>query len=94
MFNSKPLVLARPICGTVTPIVDCSVPLVSVAVSYSLISLNASTSPETKPMSGVPKTFLTFTKFSTSNLVSKAFSDSNSLALSISKNVVPKVSIS
>ena len=94
LFNSKPLDLARPICGTVTPTVDCCVPLVTVAVSNRLTFLNASTSPETNPISGEPNTFVTFTKFSTSNLVLKLFSVPKSLALSISTKVVPIVSIS
>ena len=51
---SNPRDLARPICGTVVPTVDCSVPLTLVAVSYRLTVLNASTSPDTKPTSGDP----------------------------------------
>ena len=51
---SKPLDLARPIWGTVAPLVDCSVPREPVAVLYKLTALKASTSPETNPTSGEP----------------------------------------
>ena len=88
---SNPRDLARPICGTVVPTVDCCVPLTLVAVSNRFTFLNASTSPETNPMSGEPKTLVTLTKFSKSNLVLLLFCVSNSLALSISKKVVPIV---
>ena len=94
LFNSKPLDLALPICGIVTPVVDCCVPLVTVAVLNRLTFLNASTSPETNPISGEPNTFVTLTKFSISNLVLLLFCVSKSLAFSISTNVVPIVSIS
>jgi hypothetical protein len=53
-FNSKPFDLALPICGIVTPNVDCCVPLLSVAVSNRFMFLNTSTSPETNPISGEP----------------------------------------
>ena len=51
--NSKPLDLARPICGTVVPTVDCWVPLTDVSLSNKFTVLNASTAPDTKPTSGV-----------------------------------------
>ena len=57
--NSNPRDLALPICGAVLPDVDCSVPRTAVAVSYKLIVLNASESPETKLTSGVPYTLST-----------------------------------
>ena len=63
--NSKPRDLAIPICGTVVPEFDLSVPLTLVAVSYKLIFLKGSTIPETNPISGEPKTFDTLTKFLT-----------------------------
>ena len=91
---SKPRDLARPICGTVVPTVDCSVPLALVAVSYKFIVLNASTSPETNPISGEPKTFVTLKKFLTLNLVLLLFAVSKSLALSTSTKVVPILSAS
>ena len=59
-----------------------------------LILLNASVEPETNPISGAPNMLVTFTKLPTSNLVVKLFCVSKSLALSISTNVVPMVSIS
>ena len=91
---SKPRDLARPIWGTVVPTVDTSVPLALVAVSYKLIVLNASTSPETNPISGEPKTFVTLKKFLTLNLVLLLFAVSKSLALSTSTKVVPILSFS
>ena len=60
---SKPLDFARPICGTVNPLVDCAVPLEDEAVSCNANNLYASVSPVTNPTSGEPKTFFTFTKF-------------------------------
>ena len=71
-----------------------SVPLDDVKVSYKFTFLNASVEPETNPISGEPKMFVTFTKLPTSNLVVKLFCVSKSLALSTSTNVVPIVSIS
>ena len=50
----KPLLLARPICGTSKPTTEFSIPLTEVALSYKLIALNGSTSPETNPTSGEP----------------------------------------
>ena len=59
VVNSIPRDFALPICGVVLPDVDCWVPLTAVAVSYKLIVLNASESPETKLTSGVPYTLST-----------------------------------
>ena len=89
---SKPLDFARPICGTVNPLVDCAVPLEDEAVSCNANNLNASVSPVTNPTSGEPKTFFTFTKFWISNLVLKLLSVSKSLALFTSINFVPTFS--
>ena len=69
-------------------------PLTAVNTSYRFTFLNASVEPETNPISGAPKIFVTFTKLPTSNFVVKLFCVSKSLALSISTNVVPIVSIS
>ena len=69
-------------------------PLTLVAVSYKLIVLNASTSPETNPISGEPNTFVTLKKFLTLNLVLLLFAVSKSLALSTSTKVVPILSAS
>ena len=76
------------------PTFDRSVPLVAVDVLYKLTVLKASTSPETKPTSGDPKIFSTFTKFLILNLVLLLFCVLNSLALSTSKNVVVNISAS
>ena len=91
---SNPRDFALPILGTVVPTVDLSVPLVAVAKLYKLTDLKASTSPETKPISGVPKILSTFTKFFILNLVLLLFWVLKSLALSTSKNVVVKISAS
>ena len=56
--------------------------------------MNASDSPETNPISGVPKTLVTFTKEPTLNLVVVPLEVSKSLALSISTYVVPIFAIS
>ena len=50
----KPLDLALPIWGTLPFIATSSTPLDDVCLSYKLIVLNASTSPDTKPTSGEP----------------------------------------
>ena len=93
-LNSKPFDLARPIEVILAPESELPVPRVLVATLNNSTFLNASVSPETKPISGAPKTLVTLTKLPTSNLVGKAFSVSKSLAFSTSTKVVPIVSIS
>ena len=51
---SKPRDLALPICVTSTPTVGTSVPLTLVGSLYKFTFLNASTSPDTKLISGDP----------------------------------------
>ena len=70
-----------------------STPLEVVWSLYKLTLLNASVAPDTKPISGEPKIFLTLTKLPTSNLVVKLFCVSKLLALLISTKDVPIVSI-
>jgi hypothetical protein len=64
------------------------------AVSTNLNVLKFSISPDTKLISGVPKTSSTLTKEPTSNLVVIPLSVSKSLALSTSIYVVPIFPIS
>ena len=51
---SKPRDFALPICVTSTPTVGTSVPLTLVGSLYKFTFLNASTSPDTKLISGDP----------------------------------------
>ena len=85
---SNALDFARPISRTLAISVAKTVPLVVCSSSTNLTFLNASASPDTNPISGVPKTFLTFTKEPTLNLVTVPLAVSNSLALSKSIKVV------
>ena len=91
---SKALDFARPISNTWARAVPKTVPLVPCSSSTSLTDLNASVSPETNPISGVPKTSLTFMKEPILNLVTEPLAVSNSLALSTSTKVVPIFAIS
>ena len=93
-LNSKPFDFARPIEVILAPESVLPVPRELVAALNKSTFLNASVSPETKPTSGAPNTFVTFTKLPTLNLVAKAFCVSKSLAFSTSTKVVPIVSIS
>ena len=51
---SKPRDFALPICDTLVPTVTISVPRALVASLYKFTFLNASTSPDTKLISGDP----------------------------------------
>ena len=51
---SKPRDFALPICDTLVPTVTISVPLALVSSLYKFTFLNASTSPDTKLISGDP----------------------------------------
>ena len=91
---SKYLGFALPICSTSTLVVDRFVPLTAFTFLYNCNSLNASVSPDTVPISGVPCTFVTSTKLPIANLVVEFCIVSKSLAFSIVTNFCPVVSIS
>ena len=81
---SNALDFARPISKTWARAVPKTVPLVPCFSSTSLTDLNASDSPETNPISGVPKTSWTLTKEPILNLLTVPLAVSKSLALSTS----------
>ena len=93
-WYSYPFDLARPIVLRLAPVPAFSTPRVAVAVLYRLTLLNASVSPDTKPISGEPYELVTFTKLPISNLVLKLLSVLNSLALSTSTYWVANFSTS
>ena len=77
---SIPLDFARPISKTLPSLFVCAVPLAECSASTNLTFLNTSVSSDTNPISGVPKTLVTLTNGSCSNLVVIPLSVSKSLA--------------